>query len=299
MIEHKNLEAKNPSRVVILGAGGFVGSILKQTLQSDGIPVLAVTSKDVDLTQEGSADKLASMLKSDDSVIMLSAITPDKGRDIDTFMRNMKMASNVCGALQKCPVAHTVYLSSDAVYPAELSQVSEETSAAPADLYGTMHKAREVMFQSTVTADSLAVLRLTITYGITDTHNSYGPNRFRRSSQQEKKITLFGDGEETRDHIFVEDTVALIMNVLRHRSHGLLNLATGKSYSFMDVAQKVVALFDTPVEIICTPRKSSITHRHYDVTNIYKAFPHMQWTSLEEGLKKVHHQMLQLALEPA
>jgi len=293
MIEHHNPEPKNPLRVVILGAGGFVGTLLKDKLQAANIPVLALGSKEIDLSTEGAAEKLVALLKPEDAVVMLSAITPDKGRDIEAFMRNMKMGANVCVALQKCPVAHTVYLSSDAVYPVEVAHVSEETSAAPTDLYGTMHKAREVMFQSTVTSAPLALLRLTITFGVADTHNSYGPNRFRRSASQDKKITLFGNGEEARDHIFVDDAIELIYQVLRYRTHGLLNLATGKSYNFMEVATKVAALFNDAVEIVCTPRKTTITHRHYDVTNLYKAFPRMQWTSFDEGLAKVHQQMLE------
>jgi nucleoside-diphosphate-sugar epimerase len=291
MIQHQNVEPKDPSRVVMLGASGFIGSSLKQKFESLGISTLSLTSKDMDLTDTQNVDRLAAMLKPTDAVIMLSAITPDKGRDLDAFMRNIKMGETVCKALQKSPVAHTIYMSSDAVYAGDLSHVSESTPAAPGDLYGVMHKTREVMFQSVV-PKSLAILRLTITFGVSDTHNSYGPNRFRRSALKDKKITLFGEGEEMRDHIFVDDTVELILQVLRHQSHGLLNISTGKSYSFMDIAKKVAAMFDFPVDVVCTPRQNPVTHRHYDITNIYKAFPVMKWTSLDDSLARVHSEML-------
>jgi UDP-glucose 4-epimerase len=291
MIHHQNVESKNPARVVILGASGFIGSMLKQKLDSLSIPTLALASKDLDLTDTNNVERLASILKPNDAVIMLSAITPDKGRDIDAFMRNIKMGETVCKALQKSPVAHTIYLSSDAVYAADLSHVSESSPAAPTDLYGTMHKTREVMFQSVV-PKCLAILRLTITFGLLDTHNSYGPNRFRRSAEKDQKITLFGDGEEMRDHIYGDDVVELILQVLCHQSYGLLNVCTGKSYSFMDIAKKVAKTFDFDVDIVCTPRQNPITHRHYDVTNIYKAFPLMKWTSLDESLAKAQSEML-------
>jgi UDP-glucose 4-epimerase len=296
MIKHDNLQPTNPSRVVILGANGFLGGVLRDKLHAEGIPVLAVGRSDIDLSCSGSADVLAKLLKPSDALIVLSAITPDKGRDLDVFMRNLNMGLNICKALEKTPVDHTIYLSSDAVYSAELSLVTEKMVAAPSDLYGTMHKAREVMFQTTLPATHpLAILRLTIAFGLSDTHNSYGPNRFRRTATQEKKITLFGDGEEMRDHIFVEDAVQVILAVLRYRTRGIFNLATGKSYSFKQVAEKIAALYDYPVEIICTPRKSPITHRHYDIAQIYKAFPQIQWTTLDDALSTVHQGILESA----
>lgn len=292
MILHAAPNPILPPRVVILGANGFLGSTLTNRLKSVGVPVLALTSSEVDLTEDNSVDKLIGLLKSDDSVVMLSAITPDKRRDNQAFIRNIKMAGHVCSALEKCPVAHSIYLSSDAVYSPELSEVSENTSTSPTDLYGTMHKARELMFQSVLPPQTLAILRLTLTYGIQDTHNSYGPNRFRRSAQQEKKIVLFGEGEETRDHIFIEDAVEVIFSVLTHRSYGFLNLATGQSHSFMTVAKKVAEQFDEPIEIICTSRKTPLTHRQYDIRNLSQAFPEIQFTSLEAGLNKVHVDMI-------
>src|SRR3546814_11446336 len=64
------------------------------------------------------------------------------------------------------------------------------------------------------------LLRPTLIYGAEDTHNSYGPNRLRRMARKDARITLFGAGEETRDHISVDDVYRLILLTLRHRSEG-------------------------------------------------------------------------------
>lgn len=285
MLQHQFHAPKKPARAVILGARGFVGRYLHPLLEAEDIPVLAIGSQDLDLAAVDTSERLAAQLRDDDAVVMLSAITPDKGRDTTALLRNLAMAKTVCDAIAKQPVAHIVYISSDAVYPFDRGLVNEESPAAPIDLYGCMHRTREVMFQSAGGAPT-AVLRPTLIYGPGDTHNSYGPNRFRRAATKEGKITLGGNGEETRDHIYVEDVARLIALVLRHRSSGCLNLATGRSLSFHDLAGLVAERAAKPVEIILTPRGAPITHRAFDITACRKAFPDFVFTPLESGLAR-------------
>jgi nucleoside-diphosphate-sugar epimerase len=112
-------------------------------------------------------------------------------------------------------------------------------------------------------------------------------------ARKEGRIALFGEGEETRDHILVDDAAALALLVLRHRSTGLLNLATGRSISYAEIARKVASLFDRPIEIVTTLRQNPITHRHFDITTLRTAFPTFAFTPLEKGLAKAHREMLE------
>ncbi len=294
MLIHTHSEPQAPERVVVIGARGFIGATLVAQLTKAGVPTLGLTSADFDLTATDAAERLAGRLRPGDAVVMLAALTPDKGRDRATFQRNLAMVDQVCGALERVPPAHLVYLSSDAVYHPALSHVSEATSASPDDLYGTMHRAREVLMASATRAP-VAILRLTLTYGASDTHNSYGPNRLRRMAHQDGRITLFGQGEETRDHVSVDDAAALLRLVLGHRSSGLLNIATGSSVDFDTLARKVAALFPQPIEVVHTPRANPVTHRHYDITNLRKAFPTFRFTPLDQGLAQAHREMIGLS----
>ena len=81
------------------------------------------------------------------------------------------------------------------------------------------------------------MLRPTLIYGAGDPHNGYGPNRFRRQAAKGEPITLFGEGEEKRDHVAVEDVARLAVRMLMHRSTGVLNAVTGSSTSFRDIAR--------------------------------------------------------------
>ena len=292
MLNHLNEKPINPARVVVLGARGFIGRVLVEALQRARIVTLPVSSADLDLTVESAGDRLAAMLQSGDAVVLLSALTPDKGRGLQPFLANIRMAASLCHALAKVVPSQVVYFSSDSVYPMRVGLISEESCAEPDDLYGVMHLAREMMIKSSTKAP-VSVLRTTLVYGADDTHNSYGPNRLRRMAYKDGKITLFGQGEETRDHIPVDDVAALSVLVLRHCSTGTLNVATGRSISYAEVARKVAALFDKPIEIAGTTRQTPITHRHFDVTALRKAFPTFVLTPLEDGLAKAHRGMME------
>jgi UDP-glucose 4-epimerase len=285
MLIHQHTTSEKPERVVLVGARGFIGAVVKRQLEALAVPTLALTSADVNLTDAGAAEMLAALIKPADSIVMLAALTPDKGRDIATLMKNFAMMQNVCAALEKTGGVQLVYFSSDAVYDIAVSRVTEDTPASPQDLYGAMHYTREIMARG-LAKIPLLVLRPTILYGLDDTHNSYGPNRFRRMAQKDGKITLFGDGEETRDHIHVDDVATLTVRCLFHKSTGTLNVATGVSTPFREVAALIARQFGNNIEIVTTPRVNPITHRHYDITNLIKAFPDFRFIGLEEGVKR-------------
>ena len=74
------------------------------------------------------------------------------------------------------------------------------------------------------------------------------------------------------------------------RSRGVLNVATGTSTSFREVADMVMAGFDTGTKGVATPRRNPITHVHFDTTDCVKAFPDFAYTSLAEGLIKAQEE---------
>jgi UDP-glucose 4-epimerase len=144
----------------------------------------------------------------------------------------------------------------------------------------------------------LAVIRPTLVYGLADTHGSYGPNCFRRMSEKDGKITLFGHGEERRDHIFIDDLIELTLRVLRWRSVGMALGVTGRSLSFAEIAALVARQSSPPAEIVNLPRANPaapILHRHFDITGVLSAFPDMRYTPIEYGVALVHRQAREAA----
>ncbi len=282
-MEHLNSTAENPLRTVVLGASGFVGKSLSSRLGAAGAPVLPLSSKEIDLCKASAGEELRLRLRDGDALVFVSAIAPCKTPA--SLIQNLAMARAVCVAAAEVELAQVVYISSDAVYRDGVNPVSESSRADSDSLHGVMHRAREVMLSTTVRAP-LAVLRPSLLYGAADPHNGYGPNRFRRQAARGEKIVLFGEGEEQRDHVLVDDVAEVIYRVLARRSLGTLNIATGRSPSFREVAQIVAALDPSSGPIEATPRKLPIVHRHFDITEMLKTFPDFRYTSIEDGLVK-------------
>jgi nucleoside-diphosphate-sugar epimerase len=285
-IRHNYSQPVNPRRVVVLGSSGFVGGDLVAHLQALQIPNLGLSSRDLNLLADDSAARLGRLVRSDDALVLVSALTPDRGKDVATLMRNLKMGEHVSTFLEKTRIAHFVYIGSDAVYPDNANPVRETTPCHPGSFHGLMHLAREMMLTlaAAKTRTPCLFLRPCAIYGAADTHNSYGPNRFLHSARKEAKITLFGQGEEKRDHLYVRDLTRLIILGLQHQSEGILNAATGTSISFWDLAQRVTQRCHHPVRVECLPRGSPITHRHFDISATVQAFPSFRFTDLADGL---------------
>ena len=295
MLEHRNAQPSAPSRVVVIGAGGFVGGTIVQALGKAGIPVLALTRRQVDLLAPGAADTLRARLAPTDSVVFVSALAPAKTNDM--LMQNLEMAHAACRAFAEVPPVHLLYVSSDAIYADDANPVSERSAAAPSTLHGMMHAARELMLKSASSAP-FAALRPTLIYGAADPHSGYGPNRFRRQAMKGEPITIFGDGEEQRDHVLVDDVAALAVLMLQHRSIGALNAVTGRSVCFHDIAQLVAAQFRPAATVLSVPRpgpRPHLLHRHFDITNCLKAFPGFRYTSLADGISRVHRAVVESA----
>ena len=283
-LSHVHNRPRMPDRVVVLGSSGFLGRGLARASarQPASRPSGSARARSIWRTPRRGA-RLAERLRPRDVVVFLSALTPDKGRDSGTLMRNLAMCRAVCEATRAVEIAQLVYASSDAVYSFATTLISEATPPVPIDLYGVMHRARELMLASEAKAP-VAVLRLTAIYGAGDTHNSYGPNRFMRQALKEGRIALFGNGEETRDHLHVDDAVDLILKVISHGSTGLLNFASGSSETFRSVAEMVAAA--RAGRSRSPPRRDRIpaTHRHFDTTNLLRAFPGVRFRALDDGL---------------
>ena len=286
MLEHLNAANTNPTRAVVAGASGFVGAAVAARLEREGVAVLRVTRHEVDFTAIDAGAKLAALLRPGDAFVAVAARAPCKNAAM--LVENMHIAHAMVQALAKAEPSHVVNISSDAVYADSAQPLTESSCASPGSMHGAMHVAREVMFAGELKAP-LAILRPTLLYGPADPHNGYGPNRFRRLAAQGEDIVLFGEGEERRDHVYIDDVAELVARVLLRRSRGVLNIATGEVHSFREVAAKVIRLSGRVVAIKGSPRSGPMPHnglRPFAIDACHSAFPDFRYMSLDDGLKK-------------
>ena len=296
MLEHRYSQPRPPERVVVMGAGGFVGGAVVERLASEQAEVLALTRQDVDLLQEGAAQRLAELLRPEDALVAASAIAPCK--DLAMLRDNLTIIGALAEALRRRPLAHVLNIGSDAVYADSSEPLTEASCASPGSLHGIMHLTREVVLDEAAGEAAFASLRPTLIYGAQDPHNGYGPNRFRRLAAEGQEIVLFGEGEERRDHVHIDDVADLAVRILLHRSVGRLNAATGAVVSFREVAEMVVSHFDRPVAITGSPRTGPMPHggyRAFDPAATFAAFPDFGYTRPAEGIARVHEGILRPA----
>lgn len=290
MLDHRLAKPALPPCTVVLGAG-FVGGAVADAVEATGGRVERIGRAQIDLLADGAFEFLAEQLRRDDVLVVAAAETPCK--DGGMLARNIAMMNTVVAALKRQPVAHVITVSSDAVYKDRSEALTETDCAEPGSLHGIMHLARERMLLDECGLP-VGIVRPTLVYGGKDSHDGYGPNRFRRLALDGKDITLVGDGEERRDHVLVDDVGELIKRMVMHRSTGVLNAATGEVHSFREVAEMVASRSRVRIMIRGTERVGAMPHNGYRPFNpsaTFHAFPDFRYTPLAEGLAKVHRQV--------
>lgn len=288
MLTLHSAQPTKPERVVIMGAGGFVGHASADKLKADGVNVVALTRKEVDLLAPDAAAKLAEQLTPNTMLIVTSALAPVKNTSM--LLDNLRMMQAVIEAVKARPVAHLVYISSDAVYTDSDQPMTEASPAEPGSLHGVMHLAREVMFKNELASIPQAFIRPTLIFGPDDPHNGYGPNRFMRLAKAGQDIKLFGEGEERRDHIYISDVAEIVRRVVLHRATGIINAVSGKVTSFKEIAEMAAARFEPRVKVVGTPRVGPMPHngyRAFDTSMVRRLFPDFQPVTLAAGLDRM------------
>jgi UDP-glucose 4-epimerase len=166
--------------------------------------------------------------------------------------------------LLKCSVAHQikkfVYASSVAVYgrPKEIP-VSEESALMPIYSYGIAKKCAEEYVRYFSENHSLghAILRYS---------NVYGPRQpiygevgviaiFTDRVVNSKPMTIFGDGSQTRDYVYVADVVDATVASMTHGQSDTFNIGSGLGATVNQVLETMARLAPKPVEILHQPQR--------------------------------------------
>ena len=248
-------------RVIILGGNSFVASNFINLLKKNKIKHLPIFKKNIDLTKKSSIQKLSGILKKNDVLVFISAIAPVK--NIKMLIQNLDMCKNVFNVLKNKKIDYLLYVSSDAVYSDSKKPISENSETKPDNLHGFMHLMRENILK--LLDIKLCIVRPTLVYGCNDTHNGYGPNQFIRLAQSKKKISLFGKGEERRDHIHVNDVGNAIYFLINKKYVGTVNLVSGNTISFFKIAQKIKDLYKVKIKYL--KRSGPMPHNGYRAFN--------------------------------
>ena len=168
-------------------------------------------------------------------------------RPSDFFTTNILGAANIFEAALKNEVFRVIQISTDEVYGSILNGSADENAPLnPSSPYSA----------SKVSADLLAnSYRETygLNYCITRSSNNYGPHQFPEkliplfvtNLLKGKKIPLYGNGQNIRNWIYVEDNCEAILKVaIQGRSGEIYNIGTKNEFSNLDIAKYILQILN-------------------------------------------------------
>ncbi|MCX6992223.1 MAG: NAD(P)-dependent oxidoreductase [Kiritimatiellaeota bacterium] len=279
-------------RVLILGHNGFIGSALCNYFrkQSPELELIGRSFPEIDLTRPQDAVALATLLRPDTAVIMCSAIKRQFGDTLDVFSQNLAMVMNLARVLQDQVVARLIYFSSAAVYGEDVHNIAitEETAVAPTSYYGIAKFTSECILKKVLAMRNnpeLVIIRPPLVYGPGDVGNTYGPSGFIHAALHGEPITLWGDGSELREFLFLPDLLAIVHKLTFCPFHGVLDIASGQSYSFRTILDQIAALAPALLDIRSRSRTKSKVDNAFDNILLRRVFPDFAFTELNDGLK--------------
>ena len=199
---------------------------------------------------------------------------------------------NIIGTLNllKLAVKHNIkkfiFASSAAVYGNELPPLHEGITPQPISPYGMSKFAAECYVQLMI-PESI-ILRYPNVYGPRQ-HTQEGGviARFAEKMIKNEEITIYGDGTQTRDFIFVKDVTDANVKALTARNElNIYNIGTEAPHSVNDIVKMLKDLTGYKKEPITAPeRTGDIKHSWFDCTNAQS----LQWTAttdIKQGLRE-------------
>ena len=306
------------AKVMVTGGAGFIGSHTVDYLLGQEHEVLAVDSlktgcrgnlsqatkrggfefEEADISDWDTVCQLADSFKPE-SIIHLAALVsvPESfEKPIENFDNNIKATQVVAEAARVAGVKQVVFASSAAVYGnTEGSAVREDNPKRPVSPYGN---AKYVGEQILTGAGRM--------YGVGVTcfryFNVYGPRQdpsspysgvmsiFADRYSRNKGVTIYGDGLQTRDFIFVKDVARFNAEAATSALEGqrVVNLCTGRSTSLLDLCDYFSRQFpENPAPVHETARIGDIRHSLGCPEQAEKLFEIDGLTTVDQGLKEL------------
>lgn len=213
------------------------------------------------------------------------------------YIRNFNYQNNLVGSVNlinasvNYDVKCFVFTSSIAVYGTNTLPLVETQHPQPEDPYGIAKYAVEMDLMN-------AQKMFGLNYVIFRPHNVYGVRQnigdkyrnvvgiFMNQILEEKPLTIFGDGEQTRAFTHVDEVAPYIANSVNvpKARNSIFNIGSDSVYSLLELALAVVKAMDAEVIVRQFEKREEVMHAYADHINFEEVFKPTKQVILTDGL---------------
>jgi GDP-D-mannose 3', 5'-epimerase len=306
-------------KVLVCGAGGFIGSHLVRSLKAQGhyvvgadlkLPEFGPTAADefhqVDLRNQRQVTKL--ITADMDEIYQLAADMGGAGfvfvgdNDADIMHNSALINLNILHEITFKKIPRIFYSSSACMYPAHNqldpdTPMMTEASAYPADPdseYGWEKLFSERLYQAFARNHGIDVR-------IARLHNVFGPEGTwcggrekapaalcRKVAESSGTVEVWGPGTQTRSFMYIDDCIEGIHRLMSSDYSEPINIGSDRMISINNLVQLISHIAGKPVSIMNIPGPVGVMGRTSDNTLISQVLGWPPPDSLESGLEKTY-----------
>src|SRR4051812_44773340 len=251
-------------RVLVTGGSGFIGRAVVAALRQRNVPVTVVDREPPDPSWDAGVTVVTGDLSDDQvcaaafettptAVVHLAALTSVL-RSVDapmrTFAENVTITQTLLEFCRTRGIGSFVLASTNAVVgDVGTSTITADLPLRPLTPYGATKAAGEMLLSAYSGSYGMATaaLRFTNVYGPGMSHKDSFVPRMMRAALNGTGVKVYGDGEQRRDLVFIDDVVSGILLALDSKYDGRAIIGSGRSVSVLEMIETVRAVTGRPV----------------------------------------------------
>ena len=293
------------NKILIIGVSGFLGFHLALKLAKKykvvGIDIKKIKEDknfpfkyyNFDISKKNEFKKIFEKERPDFVYHLAGPIALREDINSLAFKRGLNVLENLYTILDcslKYNVQKIVFFSSGgAIYEkAKIMPTPESYNAHPLSLYGIMSLAIEKYIEKYGKENNLnfSILRFSNVYGPKQWKSGIIPSIV-NSIIKENILTINGDGEQTRDFIYIDDAVLASIMVLKDKKSILYNAGSKEEISINSLIKKIEKVLNKKAKTeYILGKKEEIERSCLDISKIKKEIKWKPKMDIEKGLKK-------------
>ena len=300
-------------KYIVTGGAGFIGSHLVEELAKQNHEVVILDNLSygkleniAQFLNKGSIsfvngsisdlDMLKRIFETADGIYHEAAIASvpfSVSNPLETHEANLSGTLNVLCAARDCGVKKVVFASTAAVY-GDKPELPKDEAMVPDTLspYAVSKLSSEYycsVFTQLYGIETTSLRYFNVFGPRQDPHSPYSGvmTKFISAVLRNEPITIFGDGAQTRDFVYVRDVVQANIRAMESHKSGIFNIGSGHRISVLTLAEIIMDIIGTTVPIkFAPPANGDVRDSFADITKAKQLLRYAPHFDLRSGLEE-------------